>query len=328
MEHQEPSGSDWIAAILDGPVLRVWRMSGRTAQDSAEMSLSEDTPNRAQLTDALTALVQPWRDAPPGDAPIPVLLSGYLAAQPATDWPTVPSLPLPAEPITIPCADPRLHIRAVPGLRQTTPTPDLLCGAETCLAGFLAYTPDFDGVACLPGNVSRWVRVSAGEIVSFRSFLTGGLHQALADHSVLRHSLTAAPSAQDWDETAFLATLDDAMAHPARLTAALFGIRADGLQSDLSPVTAQARLAGRLLGAELLAARPYWRDHPVAVLAPTATARPYVAALTHLGPAPLLADAAAMTRAGLDLARTGRSAPPRPTATGSPSARPGTNRRN
>lgn len=46
-------------------------------------------------------------------------------------------------------------------------------GEEIQIAGYLAEKPDFDGVICLPGTHTKWVRISAGEIVGFATFLTG-----------------------------------------------------------------------------------------------------------------------------------------------------------
>ena len=48
-------------------------------------------------------------------------------------------------------------------------------GEETQIAGFLSEFPGFDGVVCLPGTHTKWVHLSAGEIVSFRTFMTGEL---------------------------------------------------------------------------------------------------------------------------------------------------------
>jgi hypothetical protein len=71
-------------------------------------------------------------------------------------------------------------------------------GEETQIAGFLAQNPGFDGVLCLPGTHTKWVHISAGEVVSFRSFMTGELFATVGPHSVLRHSV-----GEGWDDAAF-----------------------------------------------------------------------------------------------------------------------------
>ncbi len=105
-------------------------------------------------------------------------------------------------------------------------------GEETQVAGFLSATPDFDGTLCLPGTHTKWVQISAGEIVSFRTVMTGDLFAALAGHTVLRHSIGAGAHGP---KPAFLDAVADAMARPEALTARLFSLRAEGLLVELDP---------------------------------------------------------------------------------------------
>ena len=93
-----------------------------------------------------------------------------------------------AEATRVTARDARLDVFVLPGVRQDTP-PDVMRGEETQIAGFLAGRPDFDGVLCLPGTHAKWVRISAGEIVSFQTFMTGEMYQLLASQSVLTRSL-------------------------------------------------------------------------------------------------------------------------------------------
>ena len=62
-------------------------------------------------------------------------------------------------------------------------------GEETQIAGLVAAEPGFDGVACLPGTHTKWAHVSAGEVVSFASYMTGEIFALLAGQSVLRKTL-------------------------------------------------------------------------------------------------------------------------------------------
>ena len=124
---------------------------------------------------------------------------------------------------TVPCAaltpgrlvrpqlvDARLSVHVVPGLKQETPA-DVMRGEETQIAGFLAQEPQFDGVLCLPGTHTKWVRVSAGEVVSFQTFMTGEMFALLSGQSVLRHGTAG----DGWDAAAFAAGLDQALSRPA-----------------------------------------------------------------------------------------------------------------
>jgi 2-dehydro-3-deoxygalactonokinase len=170
-------------------------------------------------------------------------------------------------------------------------------GEETQSAGFLALRPQFDGVLCLPGTHSKWARISAGEVVSFQTFMTGEMFGLLETRSVLRHGLGG------WDDAAFDAGVTDAISRPERLAAELFTIRAAGLIAGLSPAAARARLSGLLIGAELAAARPYWLGQAVAVIGADDLALAYRRALAAQGVAAKTEDANALTLVGLTQAR-------------------------
>jgi 2-dehydro-3-deoxygalactonokinase len=195
--------------------------------------------------------------------------------------------------------DTRLRVRVVPGLKQENP-PDVMRGEETQIAGFLDRSPDFDGVLCLPGTHAKWVQISAGEVVSFRTFMTGELFAAISRQTVLRHSL-----GEGWNESAFAEAVADALARPESLAHRLFTIRAEGLIANLAPAEATARLSGLLIGAELAASRPYWLGQRVALIADGTLARRYDTALGLQGVQPALVSVEEMTLAGLSAARAG-----------------------
>ncbi len=168
-------------------------------------------------------------------------------------------------------------------------------GEETQIAGFLSLNPNWDGVICLPGTHNKWVQVSAGEVVSFRTFMTGEIFALLGRQSVLRHSVAET----GWDDAAFAEALGDAMSHPERIAGQLFSLRARDLLDGQRPEAARARLSGLLTGAELAAARPYWLGQQIAVIGDGGPAQPYVAGLQAQGVPVTQADAARMTLAGL-----------------------------
>ena len=107
-------------------------------------------------------------------------------------------------------------------------------------------------MACLPGTHTKWVQVSAGEVVSFRTCMTGEMFALLSERSVLRHSVAAEGLEEDAFEDALMATL----ARPEALAAGLFGLRAEGLLEGTAPGALRSRLSGLLIGAELAATRP------------------------------------------------------------------------
>jgi 2-dehydro-3-deoxygalactonokinase len=185
-------------------------------------------------------------------------------------------------------------VSILPGLSQASP-PDVMRGEETQIAGFLAAEPGFDGVLCLPGTHTKWVHLSADEVVSFQSYMTGELFELLSERSVLRHSVTAAGA----DPGAFAEAVADTLSRPERLASRLFAIRAESVLSGLAPEAGRARLSGLLIGAELAAARPYWLGQEVAVAGAPALAEVYAAALASQGVSVRTLDADPLTRLGL-----------------------------
>jgi 2-dehydro-3-deoxygalactonokinase len=181
-----------------------------------------------------------------------------------------------------------------PGLKQAQPA-DVMRGEETQIAGALRLLPGFDGVICLPGTHSKWAQVSAGEVVSFQTFMTGELFALLSDASVLRHTLQG----DGWDEAAFAAAVGDAMARPERLGARLFSLRAESLIAGLTPGVAKARLSGLLIGVELAAARPYWLGQRVTLVGADRLTAHYARALAAQGVVAQAMPATDCTLAGL-----------------------------
>ena len=171
-------------------------------------------------------------------------------------------------------------------------------GEETQITGFLARNKNWDGVICLPGTHTKWVHVSADEVVSFQTFMTGELFDVIATQTVLRHSIAA----DGWDDEAFAQGLDMGLSRPERLAARLFSLRANGLLNDMPGTAARAQLSGMLIGTELAAAKPYWLGQQIAVIGDSKLSKLYVDALaTQAAPATQV-NAATITLAGLTVA--------------------------
>lgn len=182
----------------------------------------------------------------------------------------------------------------MPGVTQAAPH-DTMDSEVTRIAGFLALNPAFDGTICLPGPIARWVQVSAGEIVSFRSVLTGTLL-----------ALLQAPQALGALEPGFDAdvlreAVDRAMGRPAALTADLATLRADILAGNDGD--AGSRALGWLIGVELAATKPWWLGQNVAVLADGQAGAPYRVALEAQGVPVLIADGPRMALEGIKQGR-------------------------
>ncbi|WP_299153052.1 2-dehydro-3-deoxygalactonokinase [uncultured Tateyamaria sp.] len=282
----------WIAVDWGTSHLRAWLMGQSGAVIEARSSAAGmGTLERGGFEPALRALV--------GDAlPVPVLACGMVGSR--QGWAEAPYT-------SVPCAPPgadqavrvpgdALNVRILPGVKQTKPA-DVMRGEETQIAGFIATHPGFDGVICLPGTHTKWVHISAGEIVSFRTAMTGEMFALLSSQSVLRHSM-----ADGWDDVAFMEGVNQTLSRPEGLAASLFSLRAEGLLDGLPGEAARARLSGLLIGAELAAMRPYWLGQQVAMIGAETLNGAYVAALTTQGVPCQSAKADDMTLAGLTAA--------------------------
>jgi len=300
---------DWIAVDWGTTHLRAFAMGPAGVLAEAESDDGMATLARDGYEPALMRLVAPW--LAPG-APVDIIACGMVGSR--QGWVEAPYRDTPCAPldpptlVTVPLADPRLTLRLVPGLRQVRPA-DVMRGEETQIAGALAAMPGFDGVLCLPGTHSKWVHVSAGEVVSFQTCMTGELFALLSTQSVLRHGMAG----DGWDEHSFINALSDAMSQPQRFSARLFSLRAEALIANLSPACARARLSGLLIGIELAATRPYWLGQQVVIVGAPKLAATYAAALAAQGVIARTLPAAACTIAGLAFARSNiRKAQPCP----------------
>lgn len=293
---------DWIAVDWGTSRLRAWAMKDGRAMAEASSDAGMGALDPDGFEPALLALIDDWL-APSGRTL--VVACGMVGAR--QGWAEAPYLTAPCRPhdaggfVAAPACDRRLDIRIAPGIKQSDPA-DVMRGEETQIAGLIAVDPEFDGVFCLPGTHSKWVRVSAGEVVGFRTFMTGELFALLAERSVLRHSVDAAADAP-WDEAAFDAGVADAMARPEALSGRLFGLRAETLLEDLPATAARARLSGLLIGVELAAAKGWWLGQNLALIGEAPLAHRYGAALAAQGVSAPVRPTADATLAGLSAAR-------------------------
>lgn len=303
-----PQTVDWIAVDWGTSRLRAWaidaqgEVAGAAASEAGMGTLAPD-----EFEAALLSLVGPWL----GTGRTEVLACGMVGAR--QGWQEAPYVAVPTAldaltPVPVSgVQDPRFSVRIVPGLKQERPA-DVMRGEETQIAGFLVMRPDFDGVLCLPGTHTKWVRISAGEVVSFQTFMTGEMFDLLASHSILRHAV----GSDAIDEGAFDDAVAEALSDPARLMRHLFSIRAEATLQGLSQPKARARLSGALIGAELAAARGYWLGQDVAIAGAPGLNALYARGLEAQG-LPVQSFAAdPLTQAGLMRLRSHSMEPHRP----------------
>ncbi|EPX81759.1 2-dehydro-3-deoxygalactonokinase [Litoreibacter arenae] len=288
---------DWIAVDWGTSNLRVWAMTDAgevLAENGSDQGMSGLEPDEFEVT--LLSHIALWLN----DTPTPVVACGMVGSR--QGWAEAPYRAVPCAPLgaaqAVPCRDARISLHIVPGLKQER-SADVMRGEETQIAGFLVDQPDFDGILCLPGTHTKWAHISAGEVVSFQTFMTGELFDLLSRESVLRHSIG---DGGGLDQEAFQGAIADTISRPEAVATQLFKIRAVDLLHGADPAVSRARLSGILLGLELAAARPYWLGQPVALVGLPAVNVLYAKAMAAQGFEPAQHDAKKATLNGLTAA--------------------------
>lgn len=128
--------------------------------------------------------------------------------------------------------------------------PDVMRGEETQIFGALQLLGRQDALVVLPGTHSKWVRVQAGRIQSFATFMTGEFFALLRQHSILSRTLPASDG--DFDNKAFaqgvtLALRGNSLLHTA------FSARTLSLFDRLPVAALPSYLSGLVIGEELRA---------------------------------------------------------------------------
>ena len=287
---------EWIGADWGTSNLRVF------ALDRAGKLLGEKQSDRGMATlqtseyeRTLLSLIDPWLST---DQTTPVIICGMAGARQGwkeARYRTVPSTPASGDNTTrVTTTDPRLAVYLLPGLCQQKPS-DVMRGEETQLAGLLALIPDYNGVVCLPGTHSKWACISDGQVVRFKTFMTGELFAILSEKSVLRHSVDT----QQWDQDAFLAAAIIARKDPAMAVSTLFSLRAESLLLNTGAAQSRSTLSGLLIGQELGLVEKHWLTGDVVIIGAHHMARLYQAILLSSGSKATLMDTRDATVAGL-----------------------------
>jgi 2-dehydro-3-deoxygalactonokinase len=182
---------------------------------------------------------------------IPVVISGMAGAR--QGWVEAPYLHTPTRLDALHAGAVRVDadrdIRILPGIAQArADRPDVMRGEETQLLGTI--DPAFSGLVCIPGTHSKWVKIEAGAIVGFATYMTGELFAVISQHSILAHAVEAAgqPAA---NSVPFREGLAAARASPSGLTSSLFRLRAAQLLGFEQRSDGIDRLSGLLIGSEI-----------------------------------------------------------------------------
>lgn len=297
------AGLDWIAVDWGTSSLRVWAMDaqgGVLDRATSREGMSTLWPQAYEAV--LVRIVSRWLGE--RTEPVPVIVCGMAGAR--QGWHEAAYRQAPCRPATsgsltaVETAETRLAVSIVPGICQDDP-PDVMRGEETQLAGLLAGRNIDDGVVCMPGTHSKWVRLAGGRVSAFTTVMTGEIFALLAERSVLRHTVDGGGH----DAVSFAQAVTDMLAAPETLTAALFSVRAGALLDDAGPDACRSRLSGLLVGAEIAAMRQHWAGKTVHVVGAGPLVERYAEALRVAGADAVPEDGDALTLAGLSAVRAG-----------------------
>jgi 2-dehydro-3-deoxygalactonokinase len=235
-------GIDWgtthrrVSALDDGGTLL-----REFADDDGMLRAGGRFPQALQ---AALAAVAPLAAAPR------VLMSGMVGS--AQGWHEVPyvdiDLPLAAlasRLFAVPDAPAGASVHIVPGYRLCSADGrvDVMRGEETQLLGAAALGLA-DAVVVLPGTHSKWVRLRAGRIEGFATYMSGELFALLSQHGTLAPLLRESVD----DDDAFDRGL--AAGRRGALSNVLFECRARVVAGRMPALQAREYLSGVLIGAE------------------------------------------------------------------------------
>jgi 2-dehydro-3-deoxygalactonokinase len=250
---------DWGTSTLRAHRLRAGGESLETRrlhEGVAHLVRAED--RREAFARAFEVACGDWVRACPG---VPVIACGMVGS--AQGWREAPYLEVPASLDDLAGALTALETGAgatlhiVPGLLQRGRLPDAMRGEETQIAGALAGLPRDDDSGSptligLPGTHSKWAQVSGGRVLHFDTFMTGEVHEALCEHTILASTLRRGG---EWDLAAFDRGARTARSPEGRagVLSTIFSARTLGLTGALSPDAQADYLSGLLIGHEIQA---------------------------------------------------------------------------
>ncbi len=228
----------------------------------------------------LRRIIGPWLDR----AAVPVIVSGMITSR--NGWVETPYVDLPAGPAELAAkltrrplsGGPDLHFITGATALDATGAPDVMRGEETEIAGLLGQGFDA-GLIVMPGTHSKWVRIEAGRIATFETFMTGEVFAALKDATILAKLMRGTDPAPE----AFERGVQAGHADPAALLHRLFHARTLPLMGVISERETADFLSGLLIGTEIGAATRAGDPGKVAIVGRSELASRYSTALRIAG---------------------------------------------
>jgi 2-dehydro-3-deoxygalactonokinase len=184
----------------------------------------------------------------------------------------------------------------LPGARTLLPdgTSDVMRGEEVQIFGAGKHFDICNGVLCLPGTHSKWVRLREGKIIDFATFMTGDVFQALSQ------TILDCDAAAPHHPEAFAKGLQAARAGDFGLLHQLFTARTRVLDGTLEVDHVSAYVSGLLIGHELAEAGA-WRvpGETVTLIGSESLRRRYSEALAFSGEQCLTLDSSVAACTGV-----------------------------
>ncbi len=275
------AGPEWVALDWTPEGINSWAI-GRSGsvimRARSPRKLSSIAPD--DIESALLDFLAPWLT----NGPVPIIASGLFGGP--LEGRDCPMMHLPCDlsdslPVPVRTTDPRLQLSVLPRIRQSDPVA-ATDGEEGVLRGVFADLPDFDGMICSPGPESRWAEISGRKLVGLSGFVTGTIREHLSSLANLT-DLTDGSADSAFDHDAFWTAVHRGMTFPEGLTHDLSRLLSEFRFGMIEAVTAQARLTGKLIGAELAAVRNTWVGRQVMVIGSGLAATLYTSALETQG---------------------------------------------
>ncbi len=280
---------DWGTTRLRASLIgTAGEVLARTQSDSGVQSVTA-----GGFHDALNAACGSWLDDHPG---LPVIMAGMVGSR--NGWVEAPYMPCPCGPVDAAARLTRIvgiehEMFIVPGadVRWDGGAYDVMRGEETQVFGAGVE----NGLVCLPGTHSKWVKMAAGRMTAFATFITGELYAALSGSFVGR--LAETPE----DSTGAAGKAAGALSAGGGLLRAAFQARSQVLAGDMRPSAVRPFLSALVIEAEIDGARGLFGEaRTVRLVAAEPQLNLYRSALEARGMDVTVIDPETATLAGLD----------------------------
>ena len=251
----------WIAVDWGTTSFRAYLIENEEVLFSIKTDDGMKFVQNNNFEETLVRSIEPWLD---NKYKIEVFASGMVGSK--QGWIEAPYQKTPCnlnniEFISPTVKDNRFSLKIFSGVSQHN-TPDVMRGEETQIAGFLYDNPNFNGSICLPGTHSKWVKIENGNIINFKTFMTGELFEIISKNSILIHSVTSNKVLKNELKKA----VDKIFKKPEIFGNALFQLRADDLINSRGSEIYKSKLSGYLLGLELIGSIEFWEKKDIVLI--------------------------------------------------------------